>query len=239
MLAKIKKKSPDLISRIVYTIPMLGMLYMAVDLSFYVTIVIVSLVFVGVYVEWKIMEANCIVSVGYSYWFAGVKVFYVVVMQFIVMMILYMHITGIWVTDNSFGLGLGVVVISTASVDMGAYFGGKYLSSYFPAKLAPNISKNKTVIGAVCGFMAGYIVYIVLCTVYLEGPRFGVFYSVYIEAFLFGMLPVACDLLQSKAKREAKVKDSSTILKDHGGLSDRTDTIKPNLAMFILLKFPF
>lgn len=102
--------------------------------------------------------------------------------------------------------------------DIFAYFGGKSFGKY---QLAPNISPNKTwegfwfgVIGAVTG----------AAIVWGIADVFPMTLTQLIPAALIVSItgPVG-DLAQSRLKRLAGVKDSSSILPGHGGLFDRFD----------------
>ncbi|MGH7865724.1 MAG: phosphatidate cytidylyltransferase, partial [Candidatus Binataceae bacterium] len=110
-----------------------------------------------------------------------------------------------------FTLTLLLVVAS----DTGAYFGGVYLGRH---KLAPRVSPNKTVEGAVAGLLASL-------TIALALRKF--FYSDWeVEQILvFGaavaLLAQLGDLANSAFKRCAKVKDSGWLFPGHGGLLDR------------------
>ncbi len=100
-----------------------------------------------------------------------------------------------------------------------AYFGGSTLGRH---KLAPQASPNKSwegafsgLIGAILGGWAGYLLFspdeIALWELLTIGAIVGV----------FGQLG---DLAESMIKRDAGVKDSSSILPGHGGVLDRFDS---------------
>ena len=106
----------------------------------------------------------------------------------------------------------------------GGLIGGK--------KLAPKISPNKTISGAVGGF---------LWCVLLSVAVFYIFYSIpdmtvimnnagistwkFILIVAFGSVLSQCgDLFESWIKRKAGVKDSGNILPGHGGILDRFDS---------------
>ncbi len=103
----------------------------------------------------------------------------------------------------------------TAIGDSAAYLGGR---AFGKRKLAPRISPNKTVEGAVCALMAG---------------SFGsalIHYSVmplrwehFIVGFLIALVGIIGDLSESALKRSFGVKDSGSFLPGHGGMLDRID----------------
>jgi phosphatidate cytidylyltransferase len=107
---------------------------------------------------------------------------------------------------------IGVVAFS----DIGAYYVGKRFGKH---PLSLELSPKKTQEGAFGGLIAG------LC--------FGVGYAQLIQfptdhAFILSTLLVISgalgDLVESKLKREAGVKDSGGLLAGHGGLLDRLDS---------------
>jgi phosphatidate cytidylyltransferase len=105
--------------------------------------------------------------------------------------------------------------------DILAYFGGKAFGKH---PLAKTISPNKTWEGFFSGFVgsvaAGYLVYALIP---VELP---VSYLKLIPmAVLVGIFGPIGDLLESKMKRTAGLKDSSNILPGHGGFFDRFDAL--------------
>jgi len=105
-----------------------------------------------------------------------------------------------------------------------AYFCGK---RWGRRKLSPAISPNKTVIGAVCGFLGSV----------LTGAAFGLFvFDLWLGtgigltlaaagAVLIAPAAQAGDLVESLFKREAGMKDSGRLFPGHGGVLDRFDAI--------------
>lgn len=113
-------------------------------------------------------------------------------------------------------------VVTTWLADTAAYFGGKALGR---RKLAPEVSPNKTVEGAVAALIVGPLAALAYSTWVLPGGwdlRPG-------RSLLFGLVvaaaAIAGDLVESALKRETDVKDSSDLLPGHGGLLDRLDSL--------------
>ncbi len=106
--------------------------------------------------------------------------------------------------------------------DTAAYFGGRALGRH---RLAPRISPNKTVEGAVCALLAATV----------AAPLYGrwVLPSGWevdlVPAIVLGVavggFAIVGDLVESALKRECGVKDASNLLPGHGGLLDRLDSI--------------
>lgn len=115
-------------------------------------------------------------------------------------------------------------VVVTWLSDTAAYFGGRRLGR---RPLAPRVSPNKTVAGAVSAVVAGPAVALAYAWILLPlapdvrvGPG---------RALLFGVAAalagIVGDLVESLVKRECGVKDASHILPGHGGILDRLDSM--------------
>lgn len=104
--------------------------------------------------------------------------------------------------------------------DVFAYFGGK---SFGKRKLAPNISPNKTVEGFWFGFLGSAVGFLI---VYFIADPFPLPIWVIVPAVLIsGCFGPVGDIAESRLKRLANIKDSSTILPGHGGFFDRLDSM--------------
>jgi len=119
--------------------------------------------------------------------------------------------------------------------DTMAYFVGSTIGKH---KLAIRISPNKTIEGAVAGFLSMILLSIVAQALFLQ------FLSL-IDALVIGVIcgtvGQMSDLVESLFKRDAGVKDTSKILAGHGGVFDRFDVlflISP-LIYFYLRYFAF
>ena len=112
-----------------------------------------------------------------------------------------------------------VLLAITFATDTGAYAVGRLLGRH---KLAPAISPNKTVEGAIGGLALGAAAAIgvpMLLGVATRMPG---------PLLLASVVPVAAmagDLLESALKRRLSVKDMSGLLPGHGGLLDRLDSL--------------
>lgn len=109
-----------------------------------------------------------------------------------------------------------ISVLLVIATDVGAYFVGRNVGG---PKLWPKVSPNKTWSGLAGGMTTSAIALLLLSppdsssrTLYLIG--FGV---------LVAIVAQAGDLLESRMKRLAGVKDSGKLLPGHGGLLDRLD----------------
>lgn len=113
-------------------------------------------------------------------------------------------------------------VVITWLADTAAYFAGKTLGR---TRLAPHVSPNKTVEGAVAAVLAGPVV-AVLYDIWVLPVPLDMRPS---QAMVFGLLIAVAaifgDLVESALKREVDVKDASGLLPGHGGLLDRLDSL--------------
>ncbi|MCK8816495.1 phosphatidate cytidylyltransferase [Natroniella sulfidigena] len=109
-------------------------------------------------------------------------------------------------------------ILATWLTDMGAYFVGMNLGQH---KLAPQISPNKTIEGAVGGLAASIIITIILGRYLLE---FNYLTGVILGGTI-GVVAQLGDLAASVFKRDAQIKDSGELIPGHGGMLDRLDSL--------------
>ena len=121
--------------------------------------------------------------------------------------------------------------------DGGAYFAGLKFGKH---KLAPVVSPNKTIEGAVGGLvaaMAGMLVYAIILD--LGFPQFRVNYGMAILYGLVGSVAgVFGDLCFSIIKRQTGIKDYGNLIPGHGGVLDRFDSlmmVAPLMEALLLL----
>jgi phosphatidate cytidylyltransferase len=122
------------------------------------------------------------------------------------------------------GVLLGLPVLLTWATDTGAYTVGRTVGG---RKLIPSVSPAKTVSGAIGGLVTSvlvtwlYVHFVLRPTAQLALTVTGI--------VVFGVtISVAAqlgDVFESMLKREAGVKDSSTLLPGHGGVLDRLDSL--------------
>jgi phosphatidate cytidylyltransferase len=115
------------------------------------------------------------------------------------------------------GVEMLLLVILLAVVsDSGAYFAGRFVGR---TPLAPTVSPNKTVEGAVGGLLAtivaGWLLFKMIGWTWGTG-------RILLFAAMISILAQLGDLAGSALKRAAGVKDSGWIFPGHGGLLDRT-----------------
>lgn len=150
-----------------------------------------------------------------------------------------------------------VLFMCTVLTDTGAYIIGTLFKKWVPFKLAPQLSPNKTIIGAVGGIIGGivgailayYLMY--LCgglngeiavwgmnNVYLTFTSESIhpLVSFVILGLFTSILAQIGDLFESAIKRECGVKDMGNLLPGHGGVLDRFDSM---LYSSVLVLFCF
>ena len=126
--------------------------------------------------------------------------------------------------------------LAVTFTDTGAFFIGMLFKRWIPNKLAPNVSPNKTVIGAVGGIIGGmagavaaYFIYFGLGKV-IDTPLVyeGALHPAVVFMFVglvVALFAQAGDLFESAIKRECGIKDTGKLLPGHGGVLDRFDSM--------------
>lgn len=102
--------------------------------------------------------------------------------------------------------------------DSFAYLVGSNLGR---TKLYEKISPNKTVEGAIGGLLAA-IIAAYFISIYFTSLSYLNWTIIALITVIFGVLG---DLMESKFKREAGVKDSGNLIPGHGGFLDRLDSV--------------
>lgn len=119
-------------------------------------------------------------------------------------------------------MGLDLIIFQFCIIwatDIGAYLVGRRFGKH---RLAPSISPNKTIEGALGGVICAVIVSAIYNQVWdphLSGVNHYVVLTVAIS--ILGQLG---DLVESAIKRHYQVKDSGTLIPGHGGVLDRFDS---------------
>ena len=125
-------------------------------------------------------------------------------------------------------LWLLVVIWST---DTAAYEVGRRIGKH---KLAPTVSPNKTVEGAVAGIIAAFVIGGGYALLIMDIN----WISILAVPILISAIGQLGDLLESRIKRLAGVKDSGRLFPGHGGVLDRFDSImlsSPFMCLFLLI----
>ncbi len=123
------------------------------------------------------------------------------------------------IIDRWGGYTIAAILASIWICDTAAYFGGLGLGKH---KLLERVSPKKTWEGAILGFVFAVATMIVAREFVLE-------YLGLVDAIILGVIVGVFgqlgDLVESRFKRDAGVKDSSAIIPGHGGVYDRFDSL--------------
>ena len=118
-----------------------------------------------------------------------------------------------------------IIMITIILFDIFAYFSGKFFGKQQLCKISP----KKTIEGVIYGGIITIILIFLLLNLFdqnlidlLDNNYFHLNYLFILVVVIF--LALFGDLLESYVKRKNKIKDSSNILKSHGGILDRVDS---------------
>ncbi len=133
-------------------------------------------------------------------------------------------------------VGILFIFVLCPCADAFAYFAGRLLGKRFPMKMAPTVSPNKTVVGAIGGFFGAAIGAVGLFYAYYGLSKLNILpwwdlFGNPANLILFVALGVlttafaeAGDLVESAVKRRLDIKDMGNLLPGHGGILDRIDS---------------
>lgn len=117
----------------------------------------------------------------------------------------------------------GYTVISVLATiwicDTAAFHGGKALGRH---KLYPRVSPGKSWEGAILGFVFAILAAVAAKLLVLPFLSVG---SAVVVGLIVGVFGQLGDLVESLLKRDAGVKDSSSLIPGHGGVFDRFDSL--------------
>ncbi len=132
-------------------------------------------------------------------------------------------------TNFTFALFIGVWICDSA-----AFIAGKYLGK---KKIYPRISPNKTVVGSVAGLVFAFLTYIIMNRIGFIGFNLDTA-QIILLSLITGIFGQAGDFAESLFKRDAKIKDSGSLLLGHGGVLDRFDSLSiASPLVFIFLNY--
>ncbi len=117
------------------------------------------------------------------------------------------------------GLTVLSVFVAIWVCDSAAYFVGRAWGRH---KLFPRVSPNKSWEGAVAGFAAAVLLFVAAQALVLP---YLTLTSALVCGLIVGVFGQLGDLVESLLKRDAGVKDSSSLIPGHGGVLDRFDSL--------------
>jgi len=112
-----------------------------------------------------------------------------------------------------------IMFISVWIADTCAYGFG---SQFGESKILPNISPNKTWIGSISGYLGALVTLIVFN--YYYNHIFDLT-DIICLSIVFGIFSQLGDFVESLLKREVGIKDMGNLLRGHGGMLDRFDSM--------------
>lgn len=112
--------------------------------------------------------------------------------------------------------------------DSGAYFVGKSMGK---RKLAPVLSPNKTIEGAIGGMLTSIIFAMLYKHFYFNNISYA---DILVLSFLLSIICPLGDLCASAIKRASNIKNYSQLLPGHGGIIDRLDSILYTVTFTVL-----
>ena len=136
------------------------------------------------------------------------------------------------------GLWIYLCLTSAWFSDTFAYFAGRFLGPFVPAKLWPSVSPKKTWIGSFGGLLGSLVALAVAKLWYLPQLEWLDVFLLGVPANILGQLG---DLAESLIKRSVGVKDSGVLLPGHGGMLDRIDAlllVVPYVYGYAIYRFP-
>jgi phosphatidate cytidylyltransferase len=111
------------------------------------------------------------------------------------------------------------ILVSIWFCDSAAYFLGTALGNN---KLMPRVSPNKSWEGALAGFIFSIVTMLACKPVFAD---FLEWRDAIVIGLIIGTFGQLGDLIESLLKRDAHVKDSSSLIPGHGGIMDRFDSL--------------
>ena len=114
-----------------------------------------------------------------------------------------------------------LMFFSIWACDSAAFFFG---SKFGKKKILPLVSPKKSWVGSISGFVATMLV-VYAFYFYNAFGDYLLSYHLVVLGIIYGAISQLGDFGESLLKREVKIKDSSTLLKGHGGVLDRFDSM--------------
>lgn len=111
-----------------------------------------------------------------------------------------------------------LIFIIAFGTDTCAYFSGNLFGK---RKLSPEISPNKTIEGSIGGVLGS----VILTSIYSLLVGIGYIWEIIILTIFTSIISQMGDLIASKIKRVAGIKDYGNLIPGHGGVLDRFDSI--------------
>lgn len=118
------------------------------------------------------------------------------------------------------------------SCDTFAYFTGCLFGKH---KFFPSVSPKKTVEGVIGGIVFSVLITTIFCKVFIDASIL----RVVVMAVICSIVSVLSDLISSKIKRVAGIKDFGNIMPGHGGILDRFDSVLGTAPFILFILYGF
>lgn len=180
------------------------------------SLIIFLVLFLILKIEWPLLCPKYIRNSIYYYLFT--LLYIILPFLLIIYLEFYNHLLNLY------------LFISIFSHDTFSYIFGKLFGR---SKLLPKVSPNKTIEGAIGGFIGVSLISYLFF-------QFNIFKANFIFLFIISLLITITalfgDLFESYLKRLSDIKDSGSILPGHGGLLDRFDSILFSVYLIYFFK---
>lgn len=177
--------------------------------------------------DYTLLGATLLISFRCMYFLFNDKQYKIDSISKYVFLLGYIILPFIIITKIPFGIKgynpkiiIGIFILIWTN-DTFAYIVGKSIGKH---KLYEKISPKKTVEGFLGGIVFAIIASYLIATYYIEGKQTAQFIWLGF-ALIVGIFGTIGDLIESKFKRIANVKDSGAIMPGHGGVLDRLDSV--------------
>ena len=186
--------------------------------------------------DYTLLAVTLLISFQCIYFLFNEKLYKVDTISKYLFLLGYIILPFIIITKIPFGIKgynpkiiIGIFILIWTN-DTFAYIVGKSIGKH---KLYEKISPKKTIEGFLGGIVFAVIASYLIATYYIEGKQTAQFIWLGF-ALIVGIFGTIGDLIESKFKRIANVKDSGKIMPGHGGILDRLDSVV-FVAPFIFL----
>ena len=177
--------------------------------------------------DYTLLAVTLLISFQCIYFLFNEKLYKVDTISKYLFLLGYIILPFIIITKIPFGIKgynpkiiIGIFILIWTN-DTFAYIVGKSIGKH---KLYEKISPKKTIEGFLGGIVFAVIASYLIATYYIEGKQTAQFIWLGF-ALIVGIFGTIGDLIESKFKRIANVKDSGKIMPGHGGILDRLDSV--------------
>ena len=168
----------------------------------------------------------------------GIKNVWYYFISYIVVIVFTITGKSILIVNGGSPIFILILFIGPIICDTFAYFGGLLFGNkIFSRKLAPRISPNKTIEGAISGYIMTWLI-LFLIFYFADFRGWGLKHVdrnilLIVVPLTLPIVAIIGDLSFSWIKRFVKIKDFSNIIPGHGGILDRIDSV--SLVCFVYL----